>query len=54
MGFRSSVSLIPAIQATGLLIFTLTGLIPAEHASLSWTHNRICIFALPVNSLGYL
>jgi len=40
MGFRQSVSLIPAIQATGLLIVTLAGLSPAEHASLSWTHIR--------------
>ncbi|MFC1876618.1 hypothetical protein ACFL2E_05015 [Thermodesulfobacteriota bacterium] len=40
MGFRQSVSLIPAIQATRLLIVTLAGLSPAEHASLSWTHIR--------------
>ena len=42
MGFRYSVSLLPAIQATELLILTLTGLFPAEHTSLSWTHNRTC------------
>ena len=35
MGFRYSVSFLPAIQATGLLILTLAGLTPAEHASLS-------------------
>jgi hypothetical protein len=40
MGFRYSVSLLPAIQATGLLILTLASLTPAEHTSLSWTHNR--------------
>ena len=40
MGFRNSVSLLSAIQATGLLIFALAGLTPAEHASLRWTHNR--------------
>ena len=40
MGFRQSVSLIPSIQATGLLILTLAGLSPAEHASHSWTHIR--------------
>jgi len=39
MGFKYSVSLLPAIQATGLLILTLAGLTPAEHTSLSWTHN---------------
>lgn len=47
MGFRYSVSLLPAIQATGLLIVTLTGLTPAEHTSLSWTHNRACGFLPP-------
>ena len=40
MGFRVLVSLHPAIQATELLTFTLAGLTPAEHASLSWTHIR--------------
>ncbi|MCW7077311.1 MAG: hypothetical protein OCU18_08560 [Candidatus Syntrophoarchaeum sp.] len=40
MSFRYSVSLLPAIQATGLLILALAGLTPAEHASLCWTHNR--------------
>ena len=44
MGFRSSVSLLPAIQATGLPTLTPAGLTPAEHASLSWTHNRTCRF----------
>jgi hypothetical protein len=42
IGFRASVSLRPAIQATGLLTFAPAGLTPAEHASLSWTHNRTC------------
>ncbi len=40
MGFRVSVSLHPAIQATGRLTFAPAGLIPAEHASLHWTHKR--------------
>ena len=40
MGFRVSVSLHPAIQATGRLTFTPAGLIPAEHTSLRWTHKR--------------
>ena len=40
MGFKALVSLHPAIQATELLTFTLAGLTPAEHTSLSWTHNR--------------
>jgi hypothetical protein len=35
------VSLLSAIQATGFLAFTLTGLFPAEHTSLSWTHNPV-------------
>jgi hypothetical protein len=40
MGFRVSVSLHPAIQATGRLTFAPAGLIPAEHTSLHWTHKR--------------
>ena len=39
MGFRSLVSLLPAIQATRLLAFALAGLSPAERASLRWTHT---------------
>ena len=42
MGFRSSVSLLPAIQATGLLALTPAGLTPAEHVSLLWTHAEPC------------
>jgi hypothetical protein len=38
IGFRVSVSLNPAIQATGLLALAAAGLTPAEHASLRWTH----------------
>ena len=49
MGFRYSVSLLPAVQATGLLIVALTGLTPAEHTSLCWTHNRACGF-LPLQA----
>jgi len=41
IGFRDLVTLLPAIQATGLLAFTLTGLSPVEHTSLSWTHNPV-------------
>jgi hypothetical protein len=39
MGFRYSVSLLPAIQATGALALTLARLTLAEHASLRWTNN---------------
>jgi len=41
IGFRDLVTLLSAIQATGLLAFTLTGLSPVEHTSLSWTHNLV-------------
>ena len=44
MGFRSLVSLLPAIQATRLLAFALAGLPPAERASLHWTHFRTAGF----------
>jgi hypothetical protein len=37
IGYRSSVSFPPAIQATGLLTFAPVGLSPTEHASLRWT-----------------
>jgi len=47
------VTLFPAIQATGLLAFTLTGLPPAEHTSLSWTHKMVRNFT-PVDSQGSL
>jgi hypothetical protein len=40
MGFRVSVSLHPAIQATGRLTFAPAGLIPAEHTSLPWRTNE--------------
>ena len=39
IGYRSSVSLLPAIQATGLLTITPMGLSPTEHASLRWTRG---------------
>jgi len=39
--FSNSVTLLAAIQATGLLAFALTGLTPAEHTSLSWTHKLV-------------
>ena len=44
IGFRDSVSLLPAIQATRLLTFTSVGLSPTEHTSLSWTHFRTAGF----------
>jgi hypothetical protein len=44
IGFRNSVSFLPAIQATGFLTFPPVGLSPTEHASLRWTH------AFPVHS----
>ena len=50
MGFRVLVSLHPAIQATGRLTFAPAGLIPAEHTSLRWTHERNHIKRLPVVS----
>ena len=40
MGFRASVSLRPAIQATGLLALAPAGLPPAEHVCLLWTHGN--------------
>ena len=40
MGFRSSVSLLPAIQATGLWLLPRRVCSPAERASLCWTHSR--------------
>ena len=41
IGFRNSVSLLPAIQATGLLTITPAGLSPAEQTSLCWTHHQL-------------
>ena len=41
VGFRDLVTRLPAIQATGLLAFTLTGLSPAEHTSLCWTYKLV-------------
>ena len=49
MGFRVSVSLPPAIQATGRLTFAPAGLIPAEHTSLRWTHRRSQLLQLALN-----
>ena len=40
MGSRGSVSLPPAIQATGRLALTPAGLPPAEHGCLYWTHAK--------------
>ena len=44
MGFKSSLSLLPAIHATEPLAFALAGFLPAEHNCLIWTHNRTCGF----------
>ena len=41
MGFRRSVSLPPAIQATGPLALAPAGLSPAERVRLRWTHDRM-------------
>ena len=41
MGFRPSVSLQSAIQATGFLVLTLAGLTPAEDASLLLDARRV-------------
>jgi hypothetical protein len=40
IGFKVSISLHFAIQATGLLTSTPAGLSPAERVRLFWTHNR--------------
>jgi len=47
MGFRVSVSLRPAIQATGPLALAPTGLTPAERVRLRWTHDRMKPADLP-------
>ena len=44
IGFRDSVSLLFAIQATRLLTLASVGLSPTEHSSLSWTHFRTAGF----------
>jgi hypothetical protein len=44
IGFRILISLHPAIQTTGRLIFAPAGLPPAEHTSLNWTHFRTSSF----------
>ena len=54
MGFRVLVSLHPAIQATGRLTFAPAGLIPAEHTSLRWTHNRTCSFPASGFPTGFI
>src|SRR5262245_7829920 len=42
MGFRASVSLRSATQATGRLALAPAGLPPAEHVYLVWTHAGAC------------
>ena len=39
IGFKKSVSLLPAIQATGPLTLTPVRLPPTEHVCLPWTHS---------------
>src|SRR5213593_1392009 len=39
MGFRDSVSLLPAILATEPLALAPVGLLPTERADLRWTHS---------------
>jgi hypothetical protein len=39
IGFKKSVSLLPAIHATGPLTLTPVGLSPTEHVRLVWTHS---------------
>jgi len=51
--FSNSVTLLAAIQATGLLAFTLTGLTPAEHTSLSWTYNMVRNFTTWAAKISY-
>jgi hypothetical protein len=43
-GFSILVSRHAALHATGLLTLPPTGLTPAEHTRLCWTHNRTCHF----------
>src|SRR5262245_39928394 len=50
-GFRPLVSRRPALPATGLPILTPTGLTPAEHTGLSWTHSRSLRFRVTVGQL---
>jgi hypothetical protein len=52
MGFRVSVSLHPAIQATGRLTFAPAGLTPAEHTSLRWTHKRTQLLNVVRNDIS--
>ena len=54
MGFKYSVSLLPAIQATGSLALTLARLTLAEHASLGWTHDHTCNFSGFGNNCGWV
>ena len=49
MGFRASVSLGPAIQATGPLVLAPAGLTPAERVRLRWTHDRMKPAGLPLD-----
>ena len=55
ISFRNLVTLLPAIQATGLLAITLEGLTPSEHTSLLDTQPDMSLSAHPapiIQSLG--
>jgi hypothetical protein len=52
IGFRSSISFLSAIQATGTLTFSPVGLSPTEHASLCWTRDLPSL--LPAHKGSYM
>jgi hypothetical protein len=52
IGYKSSVSLPPAIQATGPLTLTPVGLPPTEHASLCLDTPQIKIYAHRIRRQG--
>src|SRR6185503_719605 len=53
MGFRTSVSLRPAIQATGPLALAPAGLTPAERVRLRWTHDGMKRLASRFDVVAY-
>jgi hypothetical protein len=53
IGYKSSVSLPPAIQATGPLTLTPVGLPPTEHASLCLDTPQIKIYAVRPKGADY-
>src|SRR5215469_3011861 len=52
IGFRNSVSFLPAIQATRLPTVTSVGLSPTEHVRLRWTHLSAKILYVPIMHLS--